>query len=114
MVNNIFIEYFSLKNQKLGNIVNISEIYKQILETGYIEKVQMKYIPPDDPDDVWIEDGLSFACYSPLIVNGLDFDVFKFSKKLQSFQFAKLYSKTLLDLIEIENEHTFNITNTGF
>jgi len=114
LINNIFINYFSLENQKLGNIVNISEIHKQIIETGYIEAVQTKYIPENDPNDVWIEDGLSFACYSPTIVNGLDFEVFKFSKKLQPFQFAKLYSNSLLKLIEIKNENTYNIINTGF
>ena len=114
LINNIFINYFSLQNQKLGNIVNISEIYKQIIETGYIETVQTEYIPEQDPNDVWIEDGLSFACYSPVIVNGLDFEVFKFSKKLQPFQFAKLYSNSLLKLIEIKNENTYKVINTGF
>lgn len=114
MVNNIFMDYFSLENQKIGNMVNVSEIYRKIIETGYIEKVQTKNIPEKDPNNIWIEDGLSFASYSPLIINGADFEVFKFSKKLQPFQFAKIYSNTLLDLIEIENEDTYNITNTGF
>lgn len=114
MVNNIFIDYFSLENQKLGNMVNISEIYKKIIETGYVESVQTENIPEENPNNVWVEDGLSFACYTPLIINGQDFEVFKFSKKLQPFQFAKLYSKTLLNLIEVRNEGTYNITNTGF
>lgn len=113
-VNKIIVDYFDLKNQKLGNIINIGDIYKQIIETGYVEQIQTKYIPENDPNNEFIIDGLSFASYTPLIINGADFDVFRFSKKLQVFQFATLYSKTLLNLIEIKNEDVYNITNTGF
>lgn len=53
-INKIFIDYFSMDNQKIGNTINITEIYKQIIALGYVESIQTKYIPAEDPNNVWI------------------------------------------------------------
>lgn len=113
-INKVIIDYFSLNEQKLGNIINISELYKQLIELGYIESLKTVNIPVDDPYNTFSIEGLSFACFSPTPVGGKDFEIFTHAKKLQPFQFAVLYASTLLDLIEIENDDTFNVTNTGF
>lgn len=113
-INKIIIDYFSLNVQTLGNIINISELYKQLINLGYIESIKTVNIPEDDPYNTYSVDGLSFACFSPTPVNGKDFEIFTHVKKLQPFQFAVLYTDTLINLIEIENDDTFNVTNTGF
>ena len=113
-INNIFIDYFSMENQKLGNVINISEIYQKILDTGYVEKVKTRYVPVDDPNNIYEINGLSMACYTPTLINGLDFEMFQYSKQLKMFQFPRLYSDSLLKLIEIENENNYTVSNIRF
>jgi hypothetical protein len=113
-INNIFIDYFAMENQKLGNVINISEIYQKILDTGYVEKVKTRYVPVDDPNNIYEINGLSMACYTPTLINGLDFEMFQYSKQLKMFQFPRLYSDSLLKLIEIENENNYTVSNIRF
>lgn len=103
-----------MDNQKIGNVINITEIYKQILALGYVESIQTKYIPAENPNDVWSVEGLSFACYTNTLINGADFEVFTSAKKLHPFQFGKLYADTLINIIEVSSDLTTNITNTRF
>jgi hypothetical protein len=58
--------------------------------------------------------GLSMACYTPTLINGLDFEMFQYSKQLKMFQFPRLYSDSLLKLIEIENENNYTVSNIRF
>lgn len=48
------------------------------------------------------------------LLTGADFEIFQHSKKLMQFQFPILYSNSLLNLIEIANEDSYNVTNTEF
>lgn len=52
--------------------------------------------------------------FTPTLINGADFEVVTSAKKLQVFQFAKLYATSLVDIIEIANENGINVTNTRF
>lgn len=53
-INKIFTDYFSLDNQKIGNIINITDIYKKIIALGYVDSIQTKYVPDDGTSNVWI------------------------------------------------------------
>ena len=61
-----------------------------------------------------MQQGLSFACYTPNLISAKDFQVFTTAKKLELFQFPKLCSDSLMNIIEIENPNNFNITNSRF
>ena len=111
-VNNIIVEYFSLKNQKMGNIIDISEIYKRIMETGYIESVSTQFIAPDDPNNTFKVEGLSFGFYTSTVLNCADFEIINKSKTLLPFQYVSLYTKSLLDAIEVINDDSYVATNT--
>lgn len=112
-INKLITEYFSLKNQKLGSVIDISNLYKQILDLGCVESIQTVHKPERDSNNEFVTDGLSFACFSPTPINGKDFEIFKYSKKLLPFQFGLLFTDSLLDLIEIENDAAVSIYNTG-
>lgn len=60
-INKIIINYFSMQNQKIGDIINITEIYSQILALGYVETLQTKYVPTDDPNNVWVVERIIFC-----------------------------------------------------
>lgn len=81
----IFTNYFSYKNNTLGQAVDASELYSSLLAVNGITKVQTV------KDDVEV-DGISLARWTDLIVNGSDFITFTGSSKLQPFQFPVFYN----------------------
>lgn len=113
-VNKIIVDYFKLENQNLGNIINLNDIYSRIMELGYVQDIKTKYIDPVDSNNIYTINGLSFAYYTETILEGKDFDIFTQYMKLLPFQFAKLISDDLMHLIEVENNNTYNLVNTGF
>jgi hypothetical protein len=103
-INNIFVEYFSLKNQKLGNTINIDEIEQKIYNLPSVETIKTRYSPMERYLDYpyFEKNGLSMASFTQQLIYAADFDVFAHSKKLLQFQFAALYKNSVEDLIEIE------------
>jgi hypothetical protein len=57
----------------LGSIIDLSKIEKEIYETGHVENIYIKYISTEDTNDVWMQQGLSFACYTPNLITAADF-----------------------------------------
>lgn len=110
-INNIIVDYFDLKNQKMGNIIDIDEIYKRILKIGTVDSVKTEYRPDRDKQNVYSVQGLSFACYTLNVINGKDFEIISKTKALLPFQFAKLYKESILNMLEIEDEEIQNINN---
>lgn len=113
-ISQIFVDYFKRSNQKLGSLIDLSEIEHKIYATGHVENIYIKHMPPEDTNDVWMQQGLSFACYTPNLILAKDFQVFSTAKKLEQFQFPKLGIESIKDIIEIENPNNFNITNSRF
>jgi hypothetical protein len=103
-INSIFVEYFSLKNQKLGNTINIDEIEQKIYDLPSVEAIKTRYSPMEKYLDYpyFEKNGLSMASFTQQLIYAGDFDVFAHSKKLLQFQFAALYKNSVEDLIEIE------------
>ena len=114
-VTNKILNYFSIANQKIGNTVNIDQLYADIMRLGYIESIKTVNKPTEDAkNEYWVE-GLSFACFSLDVINGADFNTVSFSDQLLPFQFAALYNENIIkSKIKIENKDTFSLTNTGF
>lgn len=103
-INTIFVEYFSLKNQKLGNTINIDELEQKLYALPSVEAIKTRYVPAErNLDYPYFEtNGISMASFTQQLVFCADFDVFTHTKKLLQFQFAALYKNTVEDLIEIE------------
>lgn len=113
-VNKVIVDYFKLENQKLGNIINLNDIYSRIMELGYIQDIKTRYIDPEDSNNIYTINGLSFAYYTETILESSDFEIFTQYMKLLPFQFAKLFMDDLTNFIEVENNNTYNLVNTGF
>jgi hypothetical protein len=84
------------------------------METGYIESVSTQFIAPDDPNNTFKVEGLSFGFYTSTLLNCEDFEIINKSKTLLPFQYVSLYTKSLLDAIEVINDDSYVATNTGF
>lgn len=106
-VNLIITNYFKNKKLVFGSIINLGEIQQQILNLGYIQSIKTVNIM-DESDIKWVQ-GLSFAAFTPLLINNNDFQIFTQSKQLLPFQYASLYSQSLINQIEIENDNSFKI-----
>lgn len=105
-INNIFVEYFNIKNQKLGNAVNIDELEAKIYKLSGVKNIKTRYnVSPGLKKIGYLNyesDGLSLASFTQPIIESADFDVFNHSKKVYDFQYPALYNNTVADLIEIE------------
>jgi hypothetical protein len=105
-INNIFVDYFNLKNQKLGNIVNIDELEAKIYKLPSVKNIKTRYVVSSGLINLgyinYEADGLSLAGFTQTIVDSADFDVFNHVKKVYDFQYPALYNNTVEDLIEIE------------
>lgn len=113
-INQIFVDYFKRSNQKLGSIIDLSQIERAIYDTDHVENIYIKHIPTENTNDVWMQQGLSFAYYTPSLILAKDFQIFTTAKKIEQFQFPKLCVESLMNIIEIENPNNFNITNSRF
>lgn len=59
--------------------------------------------------------GLSFACFTPSLINNGDFEIISQIKELESFQYAELLNAdSLIDLIEVIDESTSIFRKTEF
>lgn len=113
-VSEIIENYFKIQNQTLGAVININELYKKIISLDYIESIQTVNIPEQDKDDEYIIDGLSFASFSVKILQGKDFNIVTYTDQLLPFQFGQLYRDNIINLIQIQNDNTYSLINTGF
>lgn len=112
-VNNIIVSYFDKQNQTFGNVINLNDLVNEILNLGYVRNIRTVHIPEEDRNNAEYVNGLSFAAFTPDLVNSEDFTIFTTNYVLEQFQFPELYSTDVLGMIEIV-DNTYNITNTEF
>lgn len=111
LVNDKIINYFLKQNQHIGSIINLSDITAQLMELNYISAIKTVNIPENNKNQIEYANGLSFAAYTTQLVANADFTVFTTAYSLQKFQFPQLYTKNVLNMIQII-DNTYNITST--
>ena len=112
-INNVIVTYFNKVNQSFGNIINLNDLVNNILNLGYVKNIKTVHIPEEDQNNIEYVNGLSFAAFTPDLVNSSDFTIFTTNHVLEEFQFPELYSTDVLGMIEIV-DNTYNIMNTEF
>ena len=96
-------DFFSLERNKLGEVVRIDELYKELVVINGVKDVNTVYYKDDGTTTVF--SGLSFILWTPLIVRGLDYNVINGAYQLKSFQFPYLHDLNHLSKrIEIVSE----------
>lgn len=87
-------DYFSVSNQKIGGIINLSELHGFILAIDGVKEVRtvFKAFDPFNTKDIkeFVVPGLQFAAWTNDIVDGADLDLISKTHKLENFQFAQL------------------------
>jgi hypothetical protein len=117
-VSDIIIKYFENKNH-FGDVINISELYQQIMSLGYIDSIKTVYNLYDEDDsnvyNISYVNGLSFAKFTPSIINSMDFEIFTQYMTLEKFQYGKLINQSnISNMIKITTENVFSIKSNEF
>jgi len=94
-VKNIIIDYFAITNTKLGMSVDLINVYNDIMALTGVKSVKTRFwktedrINEDKTKQMWY-DGLSFACWTPYLIDGKDLQIITGPYKLEDFQFPLL------------------------
>jgi hypothetical protein len=100
--------YFNALNQKIGNIIDLNTLNSYILSIAGIKRVRTVFVDPDNKTNIIYITGLSFACWTPDIIDGEDVEIINSSLAIEPFQFASLATNTILtNHIKIIAESTF-------
>ena len=111
----VFLKFFDLKNQKLGNIIDMDQLFIDLMSIDGVKKIQTSYLKHGRPaNETKYFDGLSFGFWTPFIVEGKDFTKITGNYKLKDFQFPVLYHpNSFSELIEVVSD-IYNISNIEF
>jgi hypothetical protein len=113
--NSIVLDFFKLENQSLGAMIDINNLYNQLMAIDGVKKVQTSYLKSGDPiNKTEYFDGLSFALWTSYLLDGKDFTTITGNYKLLSFQFPILLDPdNFINLIDVVSD-IFNISNIEF
>ena len=112
-VSHLIKNYFKKANETLGFMINLSELQQQIYDLGYIDTIRT-INKINDSNQAWVS-GLSFAYFTPSIVNYADWEVITQVKQLEKFQYCELLNADqIISNIEIINENTFTLKASEF
>ena len=101
-VYNVFANYFDRNNLKLGQTLNISQIYQQILNVPGVQNV--KTVRRNSPDN--FVDGISLFVWNPLYPTN-DYNVTQSSVLAKYFEYFYIYDYSiLLNNIKVESTQT--------
>jgi len=90
-------DFFSIKNNKLGQNVDINSLYNQLSAIDGVKEVKTSYCPYGSPANMTqYYDGLSFAKWTQHIILGEDKTKISGNFKLKSFQFPILFNSTTI------------------
>ena len=104
-VNNIIIDYFSEKNQKIGSLINIDKLHNDILTLEGVSRIRTIF---NGDDNIISVNGLSFAKWSSNIMKGEDRKLVSGTTQLEKFMFPKLLESSLVDRIKVITESAYH------
>lgn len=94
---NVIRNFFSLENNKLGQSININNLYSSLMAIDGVKEVRTSYLPNGAPSSqTQYFDGLSFGIWTPHILKGADIQKISGSYKIKDFQFPNLLDSNAL------------------
>lgn len=93
------IQYFDAQSQKIGALLNYSDLLNMIYSIDGIQRIRTIYYPIDDtgqqnPNNAIVYNGIAFASWTAgldgLIDLGVDLEVSNSTRSLEAFQYANL------------------------
>lgn len=93
------IQYFDAQSQKIGALLNYSDLMNMIYSIDGIQRIRTVYYPIDengqqDPNNAIVYNGIAFASWTAgldgLIDLGVDLEVSNSTRSLEAFQYANL------------------------
>jgi len=106
-INTLVISYFSEQNQKIGALVDFNDLYTQIRSIRGVNGIRTIY---NKGSVVKIVDGLSFAYWTPRIINGADIKLTNGTVQLEGFKFPELNEADILNRIKIVKDSVYQNT----
>ena len=110
-VNNIIVDYFATKNQKLGTVVDLDKLHSSILNLDGVSRIRTVF---DDGNNINTVNGLRFAKWSSTILEGSDKELSSGTVKLENFMFPQLLETTLKDRIKIITESAYQTNEVEY
>lgn len=102
-VKNTIRSFFAETNFKIGQLVDINELYNNIMSIPGITRVRTVFMPSEGVNlNPVAKTGLCFATWTPdVITPGDDLDISSIQRKLESFQFPTLANADLDSVIKV-------------
>lgn len=107
--------FFEPQNNKLGQVVNINDLYINLINIPGVKNVRtcFRNVVNNRPlSETYYYNGLSFLVYTKKVVNGADIQIAQGSFKLENFQFPQLAFSSYLTnkVIVISESNQSNIS----
>jgi len=106
LIINTIVTYFNVQNQKIGSNFKTSDIIDNVLKINGVKSIRTVFKNKDNPLDVKYVNGISFAHYTPNIINSQDLEITNSNISLEPFMFPELYTQSLDKYITIIVENT--------
>lgn len=114
-IENIFIDFFSSRNNRLGGNIEYQNLLNKIYEINGIERVRTIYQPEDNKSGILIRDGLCFASWSGTYVDvGDDLEVSNTTRTLLDFQFPELQTRDISSRIKVIRKSINNMNQIKY
>jgi len=97
--------FFNPLVNKLGTEINFNTLYTNLASISGVKEVRTAYRATGTPvSETQYFNGISFAKWTPIPINGADVDIIRGTIKLEDFQFPNLIETNLNDRIKILSE----------
>lgn len=91
---NEIIRYFTISNNSLGQVMDFTYLHNKLLAIEGVANIYTVYAPdaPEDYSTARFFNGLSFASWTPKLIEGMDREIVSSVVRLKNFQFPFLLS----------------------
>lgn len=101
-IKNTIRSFFADTNFKLGQVVNLNDLYENLISISGVTRIRTIFAPKDEAIKSTAKTGICFATWSPdVITPGDDLEISSIQRKLESFQFPALANSDLDSVIKI-------------
>jgi hypothetical protein len=107
-------QYFQASNQKIGNLINFNTLMSSIYAISGVKRIRTIFKSSDATKPEYIVNDLRFACWTNLIVNGLDKDFVTGTHQLENFQFAQYAEASISARVKVIVDSSLQSTSIEY